>query len=370
MITMEDDPLELIPVRQLDDPPPADDGPVQRQRKVRGLTRDEWTEYAVAFAAGIHLAVLLRFLLDWDDLLGTSLVALVTFVGIHYAIVRGRSTPEVAIDKTVTTVMWTVGILLVSVLVWMVVFVAVKGAKTLRPGFLTEDLELYGPLQPGGGALHAIVGTAEQVGIATLFVVPISILTAVYLHEIKGRMSGVIRFVVDALSGMPSIVAGLLIFTVWPIDGFSGIQASAALMILAIPIVTRGAEEVLRTVSDGLRESSLALGAPQWRVVLFVVLPTAQAGLLTVTLLSIARMVGETAPVLLTAFGTSSINANPFNGPQASLAWFVYDLIRVPNELQNDRAWAGALLLLLIVLVVFVAARFALARSERRLGRR
>jgi phosphate transport system permease protein len=367
MITIDDEAAALAPIDEREFVPAVEE---QQKRKVRGLTRDEWLEYAMAFAAGAHLAVLLRFLLDWDDLMGTALIVLVTFVGIHYLIVRERSTPEVAIDKTVTTVMWTVGLVLVGVLVWMVTFVTVKGLDQLRPSFLTSDLEEVGPLEEGGGALHAIIGTAEQVGIATLFVVPISILTAVYLHEIKGRMAGIIRFIVDALSGMPSIVAGLLIYTVWPIDGYSGVQASAALLILAIPIVTRGAEEVLRTVSDGLRESSLALGAPQWRVVLFVVLPTAQAGILTVTLLALARMVGETAPVILTALGNSAINKNPFDGPQAALSWFVYDLIRVPNERQNARAWAGALLLLIIVLIVFVAARVALARSERRLGRR
>lgn len=367
MIVMEDDPAELV--REIQAEPTGSDG-AQAPRKVRGLTRDEWLEYAMAFASGVHLAVLLRFLLDWDDLMGTSIVALATFIGVHYLIVQRRSTPEVAIDKTVTTTMWTVGLLIVGVLAWMVTFVTVKGLELLRFSFLTDDLSDVGPLEEGGGALHAIIGTAEQVGIATLVVVPIAILTAVYLHEIQGRMAGVIRFIVDALSGMPSIVAGLLIYTVWPIDGFSGIQASAALMILAIPIVTRGAEEVLRTVSDGLRESSLALGAPQWRVVLFVVLPTAQAGLLTVTLLALARMVGETAPVLLTALGTPEINANPFEGPQAALSWFVWELIKVPNERQNARAWAAALLLLIIVLIVFVAARVALARSERRLGRR
>ncbi len=353
---------------ELHETPVAQLRPQQRQRRVRGLTRNESIEYAVALTAGVHLAGLLRYVLDWDDLMGGTFIALITFIATHYAIVRERSTPEVAIDKTVTTVMWTIGFAVVALLVWMVSFVAVKGAAKLRPGFLTSDLRTVSSLDEGGGAYHAIVGTLMQVGLATVAVIPISILTAVYLHEIRGRMAGLIRFIVDALSGLPSIVAGLLIITIFP--GYAGVKASMALGILAIPIVTRGAEEVLRTVPDGLRESSLALGAPQWRVVLRVVLPTAQAGLVTVTLLAIARMIGETAPVILTAFGATATNYNVLSEAQASLSFFVYDLIRVPDKVSNDRAWAGALLLLLIVMIVFVAARVALARSERRLGRR
>jgi phosphate transport system permease protein len=275
----------------------------------------------------------------------------------------------VASDKAITTIMWTVGALVVGLLGWMLTFVAVKGAKLLRWSFLQEDLRTVSALDKGGGAYHALIGTLEQVGLATLVVVPVAVLTAVYLHEIRGRMSLVVRFIVDALSGLPSIVAGLLVITIFP--GYAGYKASIALGILALPIVTRTSEEVLRTVPDGLREASLALGAPQWRVVARVVLPTARTGLVTAFLLAVARMVGETAPVLLTAFlNTSTVN-NPFESkPQASLPTFIYDLIRVPDKVQNDRAWAGALLLLIVVLVFFAAARFALARSEKKLGRR
>ncbi len=354
-------------VDDVDDP--VDGAPQQSPRKVRGLRRDEWTEYAVAFAAGLHLALLIRYLLDWDDLLGTAAVAVIAGVGLHYLIVRQRSSAEVAGDKAVTTVMWTVGAIVIALLGWMIVFVAAKGVKRLRWSFLTQDLRTVSALDQGGGAFHAIVGSVEQVALATLIVVPIAVMTAVYLHEIRGRMSTVIRFVVDMLAGLPSIVAGLLVITIFP--GYAGYKASIALAILALPIVTRTSEEVLRTVPDGLREASLALGAPQWRVVYRIVLPTAQAGLVTAFLLAVARMVGETAPVLLTAFLSSSTNKNLLAGkPQASLPTFVYDLIRVPDKVQNERAWAGALLLLIIVLLFFAAARYALARSERRLGRR
>jgi phosphate transport system permease protein len=341
---------------------------IQRVRKVSGLTRDERVEYAIALASGVHLAVLIRMLLSWDDLMGTAMVALISFVLAHFLLVRHRSTPDVAIDRAVTTLMWTIGVAIMAVLSWMVGFVAVKGISKLNFTFLTSDLRTVSALDEGGGAYHAMIGSFQQVGIATLLVVPVSILTAVYLHEVQGRMSKLIRFVVDVLAGMPSIVAGLLIITIMP--GYAGYKASLALFILALPIVTRTSEEVLRTVPDGLREASLALGAPQWRVVMQVVLPTARAGLLTAVLLAVARMAGETAPVILTAFGATATNYSPFNGPQASLPFFVWDLIKVPDKVQNDRAWAGALLLLILVLVAFSAARISLARSERRLGRR
>lgn len=338
-------------------------------RKVRGLLREEWVEYAVGFAAGLHLALLIRYILDWDDIVGTATVALIAGIALHYAIVRQRSSAEVALDKAMTTVMWTVGVLVIALLAWMVGFVTVKGMKRLRWSFLTQDLKTVSALDEGGGAFHALVGSIEQVALATVIVIPVAVLTAVYLHEIRGRMSTVIRFIVDMLSGLPSIVAGLLVITIFP--GYAGYKASIALSILALPIVTRTSEEVLRTVPDGLREASLALGAPQWRVVSRIVLPTARAGLVTAFLLAVARMVGETAPVLLTAFLNTSTVRNPFSRhPQASLPTFIYDLILVPDKVQNERAWAGALLLLIVVIVFFAAARFALARSEKKLGRR
>jgi phosphate transport system permease protein len=137
-----------------------------------------------------------------------------------------------------------------------------------------------------------------------------------------------------------------------------------------LPTIARTSEEVLRTVPDTLREGSLALGSPRWRLVMQVVLPTAQAGLLTAIILGIARGVGETAPAVLTAFGSSTTNTNPFSGPQSSLPLFVWELIRQPNKVQLDRAWAGALVLVTLVLVLFTLARFVGSRGERKLGRR
>jgi phosphate transport system permease protein len=183
-------------------------------------------------------------------------------------------------------------------------------------------------------------------------------------------MATPIRFIVDSMSGLPSIVAGLLVFSVWVgHHGFSGIAGAAAIAILMIPTMTRASEEILRTVPDSLREGALALGAPQWRLVQRVVLPTAIAGLLTAMLLAIARAVGETAPMLLTAFGSDNTNTNPLHGPQSDLPLFVWKLIKLPNATQLNRAYTGALILVMLVFVFFVGARLAAARSQKRLGR-
>jgi phosphate transport system permease protein len=191
------------------------------------------------------------------------------------------------------------------------------------------------------------------------------------MHEIRGRLAPVIRFFVDAMSGLPSIVAGLLVYTVWILElgqGFSGMAAAVALTILMLPTITRTAEEILRTIPDSLREASLALGAPQWRVVTRVVLPTARSGLITAAILGVARAIGETAPILLTASYASSTNTSPFTGKQASLPMFVYQLIRQPSATQQARAWTGALVLLLTVLVLFLTARYIGSRGMKKRG--
>jgi len=252
----------------------------------------------------------------------------------------------------------------------MLVFLFTKGIPELTGGFFTQDMSKVGPLSPGGGVRHAVIGTLEQVGLATVVVVPVAVLTAIYLHEIQGILTKPVRFIVDAMSGIPSIVAGLLIFSVWVNGrGFSGIAGSAALVVLMLPTVTRASEEILRTIPGSLREGALALGAPQWSVIMRVVVPTASAGLVTAVILGIARAVGETAPMLLTAFGSDITNTNPLSGPQSDLPLFVWKLIRLPNDTQVARAWTGALVLVLLVLVLFVAARYVSNRGQKRLGR-
>jgi phosphate transport system permease protein len=341
-----------------------------RPRRRRSFRPDDVVQAAVAAVAAGALAGTLRVFLGWHGILSTALWWYVGFLAFFYLLERDRSSDDTATDRMMTVLIWSAAIVVVAVLGWMLIFLLAKGWAALRPSFFTQDLSKVGPLNPGGGAKHAIIGTLEQVAIATVVVVPLAVLTAVYLHELNGRMAPLIRLIVDAMSGLPSIVAGLLIYTVWVIHhGYSGIAGSAAIAVLMLPIVTRASEEILRTIPDPLREASMALGAPQWRVVLRVVIPTARAGLLTAAILGVARGVGETAPMLLTAFGNNGTNNNPLHGAQADLPLFVWGLIREPNKTQNDRAWTGLLILVLLVLVLFVLARFIANRSQRKLGR-
>jgi phosphate transport system permease protein len=361
-----------VPVGAPVDGPPTPWPPEPDQQPVRPrqLTAQDRVELLLALGGAVAGAWVLCLVMDWQEPLTFAIWALIWFLGATYLLARDRTSKVVAQDKLVTTLMWTTGALTVAVLAWMIVFVFLKGIGGIAWSFFTEDMAEVGPLDSGGGVYHAIVGTVEQILIATVLAVPIAILTAVYLHEIKGRLAVPVRFVVDAMSGLPSIVAGLIVFTIWVNEGhgFSGASAGVALAIMMIPIVTRTSEEILRTIDDGLRESALALGAPQWRSVLQVVLPTARAGLITASILGIARAVGETAPVLLTAFGSSVTNYNPFNGPQADLPLFIWSLLREPNQAQVDRAWSGALVLITLVLVLFVAARVIGERGARRRG--
>ena len=348
-------------------------GPAEtdRPRLIRSVTPAVLTEIAIAAGAGVAFAFTLRYVFDWNGILGTVIWAYVAFLVALYALSRDRESPEIAIDRMVTTVVWSIGAVVTAVLAWMLIYLVVRGTKVLRVGFLTHDMATVGPTDTGGGALHAIIGTLEQVGIAVVVVVPLAVLTAVYLNELKGPLARPARFVIDAMSGLPSIVAGLLVYTLWVgTYGYSGFAASLALIVLMLPTVTRTAEEVLRTVPDILREGSLALGAPRWRVIMRVVLPTARAGLLTAVILGVARAVGETAPIVLTAFGASEVNTNPFSGPQNSLPLFAFRLLREPNVRQVDRGWAALLILVLLVLMLFVLARWIGSRGDRRLGRR
>jgi phosphate transport system permease protein len=338
-----------------------------RRRNIRGT---DVVEAIVALGAGYAFAELLRIATRMQSLVGFGIWWGLAALFVLFLLVRDRADTEAAIDRVVAACVWGAGVAIAAVLVWMIAFVVAKGLPKLTATFFTQDLSKVGPLTPGGGAKHAIIGTIEQVAIATIVVVPIAIMTAVYLNEIGGRMSKPIRFIVDAMSGLPSIVAGLLVFTVFiPTYGFSGFAAAIALAVLMLPTVTRASELILRTVPDTLREGALALGAPRWRLVQKVVLPTALAGLVTAAILGVARAIGETAPMLLTALGSQHTVTSPFGQPQSDLPLFVWSLIRVPNKVQNDRAWTGALVLIMLVFVLFITARLIAGRSARRLRR-
>jgi len=317
---------------------------------------------AGATIASIIVAVLLNKLTKISGTAGTAIVAALVFLVIQTTAsfrVEGR---RHAVDRLSTTFIYATFIAAATPMISVLFQVVTKGVKALDIDFLTHSMRSISPLHEGGGAYHAILGTLEQVGIATVIAVPLGILTALYLVEYSGtgRLGRWISFFVDVMTGVPSIVSGLFIYTAWIlVAGFdrSGSAAALALTILMIPVVVRTTEEMLRLVPNDLREASLALGIPKWKTILKVVLPTAIGGILTGVMLAIARVSGETAPLLLTTFLSQSINSDPFNGPQAALPTFIWDQFSSATQPSVDRAWAGALVLILLVMVFYGTAK-------------
>lgn len=260
-------------------------------------------------------------------------------------------------------------LLALAPLIAVLAYTVSKGMGAISPSFLTHSMKGVGPLDANGGAYHAIVGTLEQVGIASLLAVPFGLLIAIYVVEYgRGRLRWIVRFLVDVMTGIPSIVAGLFVFAFWVLglhQGFSGLAAGLALAVLMLPIVVRSAEEMLKLVPDDLREASYALGIPRWRTIVSVVLPTASSGITTGVMLAVARVTGETAPLLLTAFGFDAIRTSPVAGPQSGLPLFVFSQAGSAFEVAIQRAWAGALTLIAIVLILTVAARVITGRSAK-----
>lgn len=338
-------------------------GPQAVPRRFARRDRGEGPTLALALAAAVAAVSLAFWLTPLDGTAGWVVSSFVLFLVAYYTLCRQRVGAVRAGDRLATVLMGSCAIVVLVPLVWIIGFVVAKGWSGLNANFFTETLQKVGPNDPpsSGGAEHAILGTLWQVGLATVLCVPIGIMSAVYLHEVRGRIAKIVRFLVDAMSGVPSIVAGLFIYTFWVLklhNGFSGEAAALALSVLMLPTIVRTGEEMLKLVPGSLREASLALGAPEWRTVVRVVLPTARAGLVTAVILGVARVAGETAPLLLTAFGTDTVNNDPTKGPQSALPLFVYKQVRFgADAAQQGRGWAGALVLILLVLVLFVAAR-------------
>jgi phosphate transport system permease protein len=273
-----------------------------------------------------------------------------------------------AVDRLFTALAWGAFVVALVPLVSVVWLVVKNGAQRFDLTFLTHTLRGVGPRDTNGGALHAIVGTLEQVGLASLIAIPVGLLAAVYVVEHgRGPLVSAVRFVTDIMTGVPSIVAGLFVFTFWVLalgQGFSGAAAAIALAILMLPTVVRTTEVVLGLVPESLREASLALGVARWRTVVSVVLPTAASGITTGVVLAIARVTGETAPLLLTALNLDALNTNPFKGQQAGLPSYVFAQAGQPQQAALDRAWAGALTLLLLVLLLNLTARLVARRTR------
>jgi phosphate transport system permease protein len=254
---------------------------------------------------------------------------------------------------------------------WLSIFFSLiqNGYKAIYLGYFTSDMRVTGPDDDlnFGGVGHAIVGSLIMVLIATVVTLPLGILSGMYLSEIRGRFSFLVRFVVQSMSGVPSIVAGLFIYAtvVIPMGKYSGLAGSAALAVLMLPTVARTSEEVLKLVPDDLRTAGYALGSRQWRTAVMIVLPTVRSGLVTAAILGIARVVGETAPLILTSLYASNFQFNPVEGPIAALPTYVFGLLKLGTEYAIARAWAGSLVLMVVVAILFAIARFVGNRGPR-----
>jgi len=306
----------------------------------------------VAFSALTGFSVVLAVI--YAVVLGTLAV---------YVASRGVEGSRKALDRLVTCVVTTAFAVAMVPLVSLVWTVLSRGLKRLDGEFFNSSM--LGIVGQGGGAYHAIFGTLVITAITTVVSVPIGLLTAIYLVEYgNGRLKRWITFLVDVMTGIPSIVAGLFAFALFALffgPGVRlGIMGSIALSVLMIPVMVRSSEEVLKLVPNELREAAYALGVPKWRTILKVVLPTAIAGLATAVTLAVARVVGETAPLLITVGIINGTNLDPFSGRMATLPVFAYYQLTQPGfppEYAIDRAWTAALLLIILVMALNVVAR-------------
>jgi phosphate transport system permease protein len=295
-------------------------------------------------------------------------VAYAVITSTHSFIIRG---PQAAKDSFVSTLV-ALGAVATVIPIASILFTVVKnGAPGLHPGIWSNDMSMAAATDPiaSGGVLHAITGTLTMVVLALIMSVPIGILTALYLTEVKGKFAGPVRFLVQAMSGVPSIVAGLFILSavLYPITkGYSALMGAMALTILMIPTIARTSEEVLLLIPNDLREAGTALGGTQWRTVAMIVVPAARSGLVTAIILGVARIAGETAPLLLLTGGGDKVNPNPFSGSVGSLPYYIWKGFNSGSSDALTRAWAGLLVLMIVVLILFIAAR---ALSNRKMSK-
>jgi phosphate transport system permease protein len=334
------------------------------------LSRAQLPSWALSVtAAGVLvLTGLIRLVTHMSSYVALAIIAVALYLVAQTVVSLSVEGWRHAKNRLMTSLMLAAMVLAVLPLVGVLGYTVAKGLKRFDSAFFTHSMRAVAESDPNGGAYHAIIGTLEQVGIAALISVPFGIMVAVYLVEYSaGRLGRVVSFFVDVMTGLPSIVAGLFILALWVLalhQGTSGFAGSLALVILMLPTIVRSCEEMLKLVPPSLREASYALGVAKWITVVRIVLPTALPGIVTGVMLAVARVMGETAPVLLTVFGNSAINTNPFNGPQASLPLFVFNEVGQSFDNAVNRAWTGALVLILIVLVLNLIAR-TVARFAR-----
>ncbi|GAA3145275.1 phosphate ABC transporter permease PstA [Streptomyces rectiviolaceus] len=333
---------------------------IVKPASLQGARLPRWTPAVVALGSaavgiGIGMGAGLDSRIQW------GLIAAILFIVVSYVAAVAVEGGRQAKDRLATSMVWVTFLLAVVPLASLIYETVERGTKVFNGYFLTHSMGVVADDEPGGGIYHAIIGTLEQVLLASVIAVPIGLLTAIYLVEYgRGKLSKVVTFFVDVMTGIPSIVAGLFVLSFWILIlgfDFSGWAGAMALAILMMPVIVRSTEEMLKLVPNELREASLALGIPKWRTILKVVLPTAIGGITTGVMLAVARIAGETAPVLLLVWVNPMINTNPFEGSQASLPLYIYQQYAAGNQAGYDRAWAAALALIGFIMILNLAAR-------------
>jgi len=356
---------------------PLRDGHVGARRDLRTVPFGDRFDVLGSAAAGLALSSLLfGWLTPMTGVIGWLVLSFLGFLGI-YAVMSSLRADRLAVrERIVTALFYSAGGILLSALTFVLFFTLIRGASALSNGnFFVETMAKAGPLDPltMGGIAHAIVGTLIQIGIALLITIPLGVMTAVFLNEIGGPFARFVRTVSDAMTALPSIVAGLFVYAAVVTlitHERSGFAASIAISVMMLPIIIRASDVVLRLVPNNLREASYALGSSRWSTVWNVVLPTSRSGLVTAVILGTARGIGETSPVLLTSGVTAQMNLNPFSGPMISLPLQVFDFVKSPEPNMIARGFGAAATLVLLVLTLFIVARLIGGRGPGQLSDR
>lgn len=347
------------------------------KRKVSGFRAEDWFDLLGAAVAAISLTYLLfGWITPMYGELGFVLVSFFLFLVCYAGLISLHASREDVIDRLITVVLGSAGIILVGALLFVATFTILRGQTALPNwNFFSQTMQFAGPLDPitVGGIQHAIVGTLIQISIALAVTIPLGITTAVFLNEIGGGFARFVRTISDAMTALPSVVAGLFVLSAFIRTGIvprSGFAAALAITVMMLPIVIRASDVVLRLVPGHLREASYALGASRFKTVMNVVLPTARSGLVTAVILGTARGIGETSPVLLTSGVSAVMNWNPFEGPMISLPLQAFDFQRSPEPVYVARGFGTAATLLILVLVLFTIARFIGGKGPGQLSNR
>lgn len=356
---------------------PLRDGHVGERRDLRTVPFGDRFDLLGSAAAALAVSTLLfGWLTPMTGVIGWVVLSFVGFLGI-YAVMSSLRADRLAVrERIVTALFYSAGVILLGALLFVLFFTLIRGSAALMNGnFFVETMTTAGPLDPltTGGIAHAIVGTLIQIGIALSITIPLGVMTAVFLNEIGGPFARFVRTVSDAMTALPSIVAGLFVYAAVVTlitHERSGFAASLAISVMMLPIIIRASDVVLRLVPNNLREASYALGSSRWRTVWNVVLPTSRSGLVTAVILGTARGIGETSPVLLTSGVTAQMNLNPFSGPMISLPLQVFDFVKSPEPNMIARGFGAAATLVLLVLTLFIVARLIGGRGPGQLSDR